>query len=167
MAETIKKATGAEHVMVFHHQVRNKDKNNGTMLNIHTPIQGYAEGIHSDSHPMAAEQTFTQFAGSLDEKYHKGRFMYVNAWRNISDTPIADNHLAMCDETSVVKPDDYIVSELIGPTYNIPQYVLNARNSNNHKWYYFSKMIKGEVVLFKQWDSDTTLKGLFIWLCWG
>ena len=30
MVETIKKATGAEHVMVFHHQVRNKDKNNAS-----------------------------------------------------------------------------------------------------------------------------------------
>ena len=28
------------------------------------------------------------FAQKLGERYHKGRFLYINAWRNISDTPI-------------------------------------------------------------------------------
>merc|ERR1719402_460 len=151
--------TGAEHVIVFHHQIRNKEKNTGTATNLNTPVQGYAEGIHSDSHPVGAEQTFGYLASDLDKKYHKGRFMYVNAWRNISDTPIADNPLAVCDERSLVKPDDYLVSQLFGPGYVLPQFNLNARNSNQHKWYYFSKMKKDEVILFKQWDSDRSLDG--------
>ena len=28
------------------------------------------------------------FAQKLGERFHKGRFLYINAWRNISDTPI-------------------------------------------------------------------------------
>ena len=38
--------------------------------------------------------------------------------------------------------------------YSIKQYVLNERNSNSHRWYYFPNMTKSEVILFKQWDSD-------------
>ena len=45
--------------------------------------------------------------------YKSGRFLYLNAWRNISDTPIGNNHLAVCDETSLVAPDDYIPTDLL------------------------------------------------------
>ena len=41
---------------------------------------------------------------------------------------------------------------------------LSNRNSDQHRWYYYPQMKKNEVILFKQWDSDTTLKGLFICL---
>jgi len=39
------------------------------------------------------------------------------------------------------------------------QYSLSARNACNHKWYYFPSMSKDEVLLFKQWDSDSQLSG--------
>jgi len=159
IAELFKKTTGAEEVIVFHHQVRNAEKNNGNMKNIHTSIQGYAYGIHSDSHPASAQDLFKGMASKLDKKYHTGRFLYINAWRNISETPIGNNHLAVCDETSLVSPDDYITSDLFGPGYNIQQYGLLDRNSAQHRWYYFSNMKKDEVLLFKQWDSDTSLSG--------
>ena len=38
--------------------------------------------------------------------------MYINAWRNISDTPIEDNNLAVLDERTTVKPDDYVMADL-------------------------------------------------------
>ena len=36
---------------------------------------------------------------------------------------------------------------------------LSDRNTDQHRWYYYPQMKKNEVILFKQWDSDTTLKG--------
>ena len=42
---------------------------------------------------------------------------------------------------------------------HIQQYRLSDRNSAQHRWYYYSKMKKDEVLLFKQWDSDRTLSG--------
>lgn len=159
IAELFKRTTGAEHVIVFHHQVRNAEKNNGSVKNINTSIQGYANAIHSDSHPASAQDLFKSMAFGLDKKYHTGRFLYINAWRNISETPIGNNHLAVCDETSLVKPDDYITSDLYGAGYHIQQYGLLDRNSDQHRWYYFSNMEKDEVLLFKQWDSDTSLSG--------
>ena len=47
IAELIKKTTGAAHVHPFHHQVRNKDRNNGHIQNLATSVQGYAAGIHT------------------------------------------------------------------------------------------------------------------------
>ena len=46
IAELMKKHTGAAHVMIFHHQVRNQEKANGTGQNLNTSVQGYANGIH-------------------------------------------------------------------------------------------------------------------------
>ena len=55
--------------------------------------------------------------------YKSGRFLYLNAWRNISDMPIGNNHLAVCDETSLVAPDDYIPTDLFfGQGHSVVQY---------------------------------------------
>ena len=119
IAALIKEKTGAAHVEVFHHQVRNEIKNNGNIQNLNTSVQGYAMGIHSDSHPQAAEELFLQFSNKESTKnYTTGRFLYINAWRNISDEPIGNNHLAVCDETSIVKPDDYITTDLYESAYS-------------------------------------------------
>jgi len=159
MEKLIKEKTGAAHVMMFHHQVRARDHNASPETGTVSTVQPYAAAIHSDSHPKSARDLFRTFAGGLDAKYHKGRFLYINAWRNISDTPIGNDHLAVLDETSIVKPDDYIVSEFYDKMVSLQQYSLLDVNSSQHKWHYFSAMKKNEVLLFKQFDSDTTLKG--------
>ena len=159
MAELIKEKTGAAHVVMFHHQVRAKEHNASPETGTVSSVQPYANGIHSDSHPKSARDLFLAIAGPMDKKFKKGRFLYINAWRNITDTPIGNDHLAVLDETSIVKPDDYIVSELIDKSYSLQQYRLLDVNSKQHRWFYFSAMKKNEVILFKQFDSDTTLTG--------
>jgi hypothetical protein len=102
---------------------------------------------------------------NLEKKYRKGRFLYINAWRNIADAPIENDHLAILDQTSTVGPEDYIESDYhgmdpkTGYKYSIFQYGLNEKNSDQHRWHYFSKMMKDEVILFKQLDSDPKLSG--------
>ena len=165
IAEAIKRATGAAHVKVFHHQVRNQEKNTGDPKNLNTSVQGYAMGIHSDSHPHSADALFRRMTtGAGMKQYQTGRFLYINAWRNIADTPIQNNPLAVCDETSLVRPDDYITADLhMGPAetddMHIQQYRLLDRHADSHRWYYYSQMTKDELLLFKQFDSDTTLSG--------
>ena len=83
MVEAIKAATGAAHVVVFHHQVRNVQKNTGDHKNLHTTVQGYAHGVHSDTHPRSAEAQFISMAAKLEPQYRSGRYLYLNAWRNI------------------------------------------------------------------------------------
>ena len=159
MVEMFKKVTGAAHVHVFHHQLRATiDNADGNGFN--TSVQPYAMAVHSESSRQAFEEAFLRFAGSaVDVKFCKGRFVYTNAWRNITTDPIGNNHLAVCDESSLVSPDDYLASDLFMPGTRSMQYGLSDHKAAKHRWYYFPKMQMDEVLLFKQFDSDTALPG--------
>ena len=160
MVEMFKKVTGAAHVHVFHHRLRAaKDNADGNGFN--TSVQPYAIGVHRDSSRHAAEEAFLRFAGNaVDAKFCKGRFVYINAWRNITTDPIENNHLAVCDETGLASPDDYLASDLFMPGARLMQYGLSDHDAAKHRWYYyFPKMQLDEVLLFKQFDSDTALPG--------
>ena len=153
MVEMFRKVTGAAHVHVFHHQLRaTKDNADGNGFN--TSVQPYAVAVHSDLSRHAAEEAFLRFAGNAVDC-----FVYINAWRNITTDPIENNHLAVCDETSLVAPDDYLASHLFMQGARLMQYGLSDHNAAKHRWYYFPKMQMDEVLLFKQFESDTALPG--------
>ena len=78
---------------------------------------------------------------------------------NITTDTIENNHLAVYDETSLVSPDDYLDSDLFLPRARLMQYGLSNQNAAKHRWYYFPKMQLEEVLLFKQFESDTALPG--------
>lgn len=85
----------------------------------------------------------------------KGRFVFFTAWRNIDGTnPVHDHPLAVCDERSLVKPDDYICSDLHFEHESKQLYHLNEANHKRHRWYYYPQMRQDEVLIFKNWDSD-------------
>ena len=159
MVEMFRKVTGAAHVHVFHHQLRAaKDNADGNGFN--TSVQPYAMAVHSNSSRHAVEEAFLRFAGNaVDAKFCKGRFMYINAWRNVTTDPIENNYLAVYDETALVSPDDYLASDLFMPGARLMQYGLRDHNAAKHRWYYFQKMQMDEVLLFKQFESDTALPG--------
>lgn len=166
VGEYLKAHLGAAHVHVMNHQVRNESKNAGSY---HGAVAGYAHTEpHTDSSALGGDEVYLAMLSSVPEftKHEgKGRYMYLNMWRNISETPIGDNHLAVLDERTVVKPDDYIVKDLFmsygensngAPDIHVPQYRINARHHHLHKWYYFPGMAHDEALLFKQADSDHT-----------
>jgi len=110
---------------------------------------GYAGSIHSDSSTNPANQSFHKITDMMDPKFKNGRYCYVNAWRNISDIPIEDNHLAMLDEKTTIKPDDYVLGDLFSAGADFQQFKLRPNNQEKHQWWYFSAMKKNEVILFK------------------
>ena len=122
MVEMIKKVTRAAHVHVFHHQLRaTKDNAHGNGFN--TSVQPYAMAVHSDSSRHAAEEAFLRLArNAVDAKLCKGRFVYIDAWHNITTDPIENSHLAVCYETTLVSPDDYLASDLFMPGAKLMQY---------------------------------------------
>lgn len=158
--DLIKKTTGASVVFCFHHQTRN-----GKKVGDAFSTKQYATDVHTDTSPSDAEKTFfdalkgAQEAGLDEEPLRRGRFLFINAWRNIADSPIQDNHLALCDESSLVRPDDYIPYDYFEEGYGGTHYYLASRNKDQHRWYYFPEMRKDEVILFKQYDSDPTKQG--------
>ena len=159
MGKMFKEVTGAAHAHVFRHRLRAvKDNADGNGFN--TSVQPYAIGDHSDSLQHAAEKAFLRFAGiAVDAKFCNGCFVYINAWRNITTDPIENNHLAVCDGTPLVSPDDYLASDLFMPGVRLMQYGPSDHNAAKHRWHYFQKMQMDEVLLFKQFDSDTALAG--------
>lgn len=157
--QLIMQTTGAAKVVCFHHQVRNGKKGMG--INSKSDKQ-YATDIHTDTSSSSAERQFFECLDTIpnSKDFESGRFLYINAWRSIDDNyPIQDNNLAMCDETSLVKPDDYILYDYFEPGYAGAHYYLSSRFSHRHRWYYYPQMTKNEVILFKQYDSDPELSG--------
>ena len=152
IADVVKEKLGCDKVICFHHQVRNQEKAG------EEGVEGYAGGTpHTDSSPVSGDQLAIQMAEDNEDKYE--RYAYINLWRNIAETPIENDHLAMLDERTTVKPDDYIAKDLFGDGYSVVQYNLNARHASRHKWYYFPQMTKNEAIIFKQMDSDYTKSG--------
>ena len=98
--EMFKKVTGAAHAHVSHHQLRAVEYNaddNG----FNSSVQLYAVAVHSDSSWHAGENAFLRSArNAMDAQFWKERFVYINAWRNITTDSIENNHLAVYDETS-------------------------------------------------------------------
>ena len=101
LCQRVKEFTGAEHVIAFHHQIRNgngtttteaktEQKSNLSKVTIQRP----AHEIHNDYTIELANDTYA-YHKPKDSKYLTGRYAIINAWRNISDIPIQRDHLAV------------------------------------------------------------------------
>jgi len=163
MEQLIKEKTGAAKVVVFNHQVRNQAKANASR-----DVGPYAASIHSDASAYQAESLFrSAISGQLGnapkesmEPFRKGRFVFMNAWRNISEQPVQNHNLAVCDATSLVGgTDDAVPYDVYQPLFKSVGMFLAPRHALFHRWYYYSNLKKDEVVLFKQYDSDHSKSG--------
>lgn len=77
------------------------------------------------------------------------RFAVINLWRPIVDV-VRDTPLAICDAGSMA-PEDFVPTEMryrdrVGETYSVSY-------NPAHRWYYFPRMRRDEVLLFKCFDS--------------
>ena len=54
---------------------------------------------------------------------------------------------------------DYLAMDMFPPERRLMQYGLSDQNAAKHLWYSFPRMQMGEVLVFKQFDSDTALPG--------
>jgi hypothetical protein len=158
VTDYVQKKLGCDLVLCYHSQVRNAEK--GKLIS-GNGVQGYAgSGPHCDESPVTGDEKALEFLSKMKEdKDLYGRYVCVNLWRNISDHPIENHHLAVLDERSTVKPDDYLPRDIDNPSFSTVQYFLNSRHADHHKWYYFPRMTKSEGILIKNCDSDFTNSG--------
>lgn len=169
MEEAMMRFTGSKHVMIFNHIVRNDDRITGSMgHDTNADIQSFSSGVHSDTHPWSAERFYRYLiTRSGNKELKQGAFIYLTGWRNILHTPVVDNHLVLCDQNSLVVPDDFMIRDLHSYdednqyNYSIPQYVLHSKNAAQHKWYYFPGITRDELILHKQYDSDTSKRARY------
>ncbi len=89
--------------------------------------------------------------GIIDDTLHTGRrFAFINVWRNIDDSSVMSEPLALCDGNSKTN-QDLVVFEIhytnrVGENYF-------TKYSPKHEWWYYPRMTRDEVLLIKQWDS--------------
>jgi hypothetical protein len=79
----------------------------------------------------------------------RNRFAEINVWRPIRG-PIESAPLAVCDAQSIdpmdFVPTDFVYRDKIGEVY---RFTYNPR----HRWSYFPRLERGEVILLKCYDS--------------
>lgn len=169
----VREASGARLVAAFDHNVRSAaGKQSQKRIEGGQQVQGPAHVVHGDytmtstpdrlrqlTRPPSSNDTLRTVlgegqslldAGEIEEAIAHGRYGIINLWRNIADTPVAVNPLALCD-AACVRPQDLVVFEIhyadrIGENYF-------AKYSDGHRWYFYPDMTRDEALLIKQWDS--------------
>ncbi|MDD9941162.1 MAG: CmcJ/NvfI family oxidoreductase [Myxococcales bacterium] len=173
-ADLIREVTGATHVTAFDHNVRSaQGKKSQTRISGGQQVQPPAHMVHGDYTLTSAPQRMRDLAAPptgndtlrrflpedealIDPRLVEqalsstGRFAIINAWRNISPTPVAAHPLALCDAQTVV-PGDLVVFEIHYPDRVGENYF--ARYAPRHRWYFYPALTRDEVLLIKQWDS--------------
>lgn len=149
--ELVMRLTGAPIVRCFHHLVRGRSTG-----------EGFAAAAHSDYTTHSAHEFFKSTPMSSEFPHlaiqsFKGRYAVFNLWKNISSAqPIRNHHLALCDATSVVAPDDIVVVDSYPSGQDRPNRVMHLSpcHHRRHRWYYFPDMTHNECLVFTQYDSD-------------
>ncbi|VEU39626.1 unnamed protein product [Pseudo-nitzschia multistriata] len=157
VSDFVKQKLGCDKVVCIHSQVRNESKSDGKVVG--SGVSRYATVPHTDNSPVSSDVSALRILEEHKDTTKYRRYAYINLWRNISEEPIQNFPLAVMDERSAVKPDDYIPKDFIYDHSSIVQWSLSARHYDVHRWYYFHRMTKSEGILFKQTDSDFTKTG--------
>ncbi|TXL82312.1 methyltransferase [Vineibacter terrae] len=143
--QLVKDVTGAARVVMFDHNVRLGAADRPT--GIREPVKR----VHNDYTDKSGPQRVRDLMGDEAEALLRRRYVFINVWRPIRE-PVLSSPLAVCDAQSM-DPADLVPSDLryrdrTGETYAV---AYNPR----HRWFYFPRMRRNEVLLLKCFDSAT------------
>ena len=152
----VKAQTGAKRVEVFDHTIR---KRLPADLKTQTTVQRPAVLlVHSDytvkSGPQRVRDLLPEEADTLLSK----RVAFYNVWKPLY-AKVEELPLAMCDATTHA-PEDMLIMELKYRERTGEIYVM--RHSDQHRWYYFPKMMPDQALLLKTYDSETDGRARFM-----
>jgi hypothetical protein len=142
----LKEATGAEKAVVFDHQVRNIERSKQGQ----SDAREYVRTVHNDYTATSGPRRVRDHLPPEEaEARLRNRFAEINVWRPIRG-PIESAPLAVCDAQSIDRvdfvPTDFVYRDKIGEVY---RFTYNPR----HRWSYFPRLERGEVILLKCYDS--------------
>jgi len=143
----LKKTTGAEKVIVFDHQVRNIELSKQGQKN----AREYVSAVHNDYTVKSGRRRVLDHLPAAEaEERLRHRFAEINVWRPIRG-PIESTPLAVCDAQSIESedfvPTDFIYRDKVGEVY---RFIYNP----HHRWFYFPRLERNEVILLKCYDSS-------------
>lgn len=151
LEKIVMRVYGGDYVRAFNFVLRHSD-----CLGVHTrPVgdnapRGPVNDIHADFTPDApAIQQISSLGEAIGLK--DCRWAIINCWRNISQTPVQQWPMAVCDATSVRVED--CVARLTPENGNLVYGMLP--NGDRHQWYTFPELRENEVLMFKQYDSSS------------
>jgi len=141
----LKQATGAVRVHVFDHNVRYRLMAKRGENGAREPVKF----AHNDYTLKSGPQRVRDLLPADADELLKHRFAEINVWRPIRG-PVEESPLAVCDAASMTL-EDFVATDLkyrdrTGEVYSV------AYNPN-HRWFYFPRMERDEVLLLKCYDS--------------
>jgi len=148
LVDLVKRATGARRVEVFDDTRRSSSTSKQRQLGSRDP----ANIVHNDyTHRSGVRRMEDFFGDSPDDarRLKQRRFAIVNAWRSIG-APVVDHPLALCDARTM-RDGDLVPVERRGEDRTGELQV--ALHNPGQRWYYFPRMHRDEVLLFKTYDS--------------
>src|ERR1700739_162180 len=142
----LKEATGAEKVVVFDHQVRNLELSKQSERN----AREYVRMVHNDYTAKSGPRRVRDHLPAAEAEQRLGhRFAEINVWRPIRG-PIESMPLGVCDAQSIdakdFVPADLLYRDKVGEVY---RFMYNPQ----HRWFYFPRLERDEVILLKCYDS--------------
>jgi hypothetical protein len=140
-----REATGAAEIVIFDHTLRNSAKGA-----VGQKLREAAASVHNDYTDRSAPQRVRDLLPPDEaEARLKKRYVEINIWRPIAG-PVESWPLAVCDAGSLDR-QDLVVSERRYPDRVGEIYAV--RFNPRHRWFYFPRMRRDEVLLIKCFDS--------------
>ena len=145
IVDFLKRVTGGYRVHIFDHTVRASDPDLREQKTLREP----ATLVHNDYTSNSGFVCLREQLGDEAESLAQGRFQIINVWRPLTD-PVEDYPLALVDARSIGS-DQLVDTERRAPNH-IGEIQL-ALHDPAQRWYYYSAMRPGEVLLFRTFDS--------------
>jgi hypothetical protein len=141
----VKQTSGAVRVLVFDHTLRSADSATREAKQISGPVRN----AHNDYTEWSGPQRIRDLLPNEADELLKGRFAVVQTWRPINRA-VDREPLAIADARSIgtreLIPSARIYPDRRGEVYH-------STFNPAHRWYYFPKMQRNEVMVFKCFDS--------------
>lgn len=118
---------------------------------------GPSRWVHCDYTALAAHRWVGWIEDWQERRLrHYPRFAILQTWRCLTPPP-CDNTLALCDASSIGEGDGIVFDAAVRTPYDEPGNVFESQFSRfnpDQRWYYFSDLQPGELIVFKGFDSD-------------
>lgn len=150
----VKEVTGATRVVVFDHNVRCAPMAQRGENGAREPVKV----AHNDYTVKSGPQRVRDLLPAHEaEALLQHRFAVINVWRPIRG-PVQEAPLAVCDAQSMVL-QDFVATDL--QYYDRTGEVYSVTFNPRHRWFYFPRMQRDEVLLLKCYDSTTDGRARF------
>jgi hypothetical protein len=150
----IRKHSGASSVVVFDHTLRVSDEEGQKALDARPTVKG----VHNDYTEDSAPRRLREIVGDAEaERRFRKRWAIIQVWRPIRGKVVIDP-LGICDGRSIPQQGFIRVERRYKDRTGV---VYHIAHNPMHVWYYFPHMTRNEALVFKVFDSDTSMPSRF------